>query len=69
MRKNKKETYKDMEIFYKLKGNNIIICYSQFDMGAKYKIYKRNEYNKYEHVISFDSVTNALNYAEKIFVA
>lgn len=62
---NKK--YKDMEIMYSLKENNIIICYSQFAIAGKYKIYKKNEFNKYEYVDSKDSISIALTYVNMIF--
>lgn len=60
--------YKGMEIYHSLKDGNVIICYSQFDMGAKYKVYKKNEFGKYEYQVAFDSVSFSLDYAKRIFV-
>jgi len=56
-----------MEIFYNF-DNNVIVCYSQFDMGKKYKVYKFNgEFNKWEYVYADGSCSLALEYAQKIF--
>jgi len=58
--------FKGMEIMQEIK--NVIVCYSQFDMGLKYKIYKKNvEFNHYEYVIAFGSIGEAFNYANKIY--
>jgi hypothetical protein len=39
-----------------------LLCYSQFDMGNKYKIYCKQESEHYQFSISFDSVTKASEY-------
>jgi hypothetical protein len=56
-----------MEVFYNL-DNNVIVCYNQFDMGKKYKIYKLSkEFNNWEYVDANDSCSLALEYAQKIY--
>ena len=40
---------------------NTIICYAQFAIKNKYKIYKDKSY-----VIAFDSIIEAYNYVNKI---
>ena len=60
--------FKGMKIMYSLKNNNIIICYAQWDIGGKYKIYKKDEYNNYRYVYAEDGILKAFNYANKIYV-
>lgn len=47
-------------------SERLIICYSQFDMGNKYKIYKKYG-ESFEYVISFDNITSAYKYYDMIF--
>jgi len=59
--------YKGNEIMYSRDNDNIIVVYSQFDMGSKYKIYvKRNE--QYKYTYAENSMTKAIEYANKIYV-
>ena len=53
--------FKGMEIMYELAEGSILICYSQFDLGMKYKLYKNSMY-----VNAFDSGLHALDYAKKM---
>ena len=46
---------------HEIADGTILVCYSQFDLGMKYKVYKN-----YMYVNSFDSVLSALDYAKRL---
>lgn len=60
---------KGNEVLWKSKKENVAVAYSQFDMGEKYKVYRKVKYNEsfiWEYVISFGTQGEATRYASKI---
>ena len=47
-------------------SEKFIICYAQFDMGDKYKIYQKKD-GHYNYLLSFPSITAAYNYYDMLF--
>ena len=54
---------------WKSEKENVFVFYSQFDMGLKYKVYRKVSYNgnvRLEYVNSFPTHYMAVNYARNI---
>jgi len=60
------KTYRGMEVMKE--NTKHILCYSQFDMGAKYKIYSKSSRGIWEYNIALSSPTKAFDYFNKLFV-
>lgn len=61
---------KDYEEMWRSEKENIFVFYSQFDMGMKYKVYRKVSYGgliRAEHIASFGTHGEAVKYAMKIF--
>jgi hypothetical protein len=63
----KKTTYRGTEIMFKSPKERIMICYNKNDMGRKYKLYTKNEFDSYDLKVTFDSMIQASNYASKMY--
>lgn len=60
-------TFKGMEIMHTTNNGNVIVCYSKFDMGCKYKIYVKQDGNaRHSYTYCENSIIKAVNYANKI---
>lgn len=60
---------KDYKELWRSEKENVFVFYSQFDMGAKYKIYRKVSYNGFiraEYINSFYTIAEAVGYAEKV---
>lgn len=61
---------KGNEIYWLSDKDNVAIVYSQFDLGAKYKVYRKAKYGNNHHwdyVTAFGFYGEALEYAKKIY--
>lgn len=55
---------------WKSEKENVLVFYSQFDMGLKYKVYRKVSYDgsvKLEFVNSFPTQYMAVNHARQIY--
>lgn len=67
------EKIKGNEIFWQSNNKNVSVCYSQFDLGAKYKVYRKVFYTLddgtlrkcWEFLISFSHFGEAVSYAKR----
>ena len=60
---------KDYKQMWKSENKNIYVFYNQFDLGAKYKVYRKVSYDgniKSEYLIAFNTIAEAINYAKNI---
>lgn len=57
--------FRVMEVWYEYENGNVLVCYSSFDMGEKYKIYRRHG-NSFQFLYSFDNIISATNCATKM---
>lgn len=60
---------KDYKQMWTSENENVFVFYSQFDLGAKYKVYRKVSYDgnvKPKFVIAFDTLGEATTYARKI---
>lgn len=60
---------KDYKELWKSEKENVFVFYSQFDMGAKYKVYRKVSYDgniRAEYLIAFESLGKAVEYAKKV---
>jgi len=63
----KSKKFKNMEIMNEFQGGDILVLYNQFDMGQKYKIYKKLDGMKnYIYIQSFNTISEAYEYAKFI---
>ena len=51
---------------FKSPKERIMVCYNKNDMGRKYKLYTKNEFDCYDLKVTFDSMIQASNYASKM---
>ena len=61
---------KDYVQLWNSEKGNVFVFYNQFDMGAKYKVYRKVSYDgniKSEYVIAFETLGEAITYAKKIY--
>lgn len=61
---------KDYKQVWKSEKENVFVFYSQFDMGAKYKVYRKVSYDgniRAEYLIAFETIGEAVKYASQIF--
>ena len=61
---------RDYKELWKSDKENVFVFYSQFDMGKKYKVYRKVSYDGFfraEYVDSFCTMSEAINYAKNIF--
>lgn len=59
--------YKEM---WKSEKENVFVFYSQFDMGMKYKVYRKVSYDgniRAEYLISFGTMGEAIQYAKQVY--
>ena len=67
---NKQETFRGMPIWYWNEKKNAFVCYNQWDMGAKFKVYsiRKNDdgttYKNYE--VALHSQGEAYAYADTL---
>lgn len=59
--------YNHMPIYYTNEKATSFVCYSQWDLGAKYKVYSCHENQKPRFEISFDNLISAINYSNMIY--
>ena len=60
---------KDYKQMWESENKNIYVFYNQFDLGAKYKVYRKVSYDgniKSEYLIAFNTISEAINYAKNI---
>ena len=62
----KKELFRGMEIMQKNESGTAFVCYSQFDMGDKYKIYTRRNGDAARFYMSFGTIGEAYKILKKI---
>ena len=63
------------EVWYKFHGGEVVITYSTFDMGDRFKIYRRvhveqisGDYApRWEFIAAFPSPVKAANYARQMY--
>ena len=56
-------------VLWKSDKENVAVAYSQFDLGEKYKVYRKVKYGDnsiWEYSIGFGTYGEAVNYAGKI---
>lgn len=56
-------------VLWKSDKENVAVAYSQFDLGEKYKVYRKVKYGDnsiWEYSIGFGTHGEAVNYAGKI---
>lgn len=62
---------KGKEVLWKSEKENIAVAFSQFDMGDKFKVYRKIYYSSknsiWEYVIAFGTMGEAVMYAGKIY--
>lgn len=61
---------KDYKEMWKSEKENVFVFYSQFDMGRRYKVYRRVSYRgicRLEYLNAFETIGEAVRFAEKVF--
>lgn len=60
------------EVLWKSEKENVAVAFNQFDLGNKYKVYRKvsylpENYRMWECLISFCTMGEATSYAKKIY--
>lgn len=64
----KSSEYQHRPIMHINEHKTAFVCYSQFDMGAKYKVYSiKEEYKMPNYEIAFTNFYEAMKYCDKFF--
>lgn len=61
---------KDYKEMWKSEKENVFVLYNQFDMGAKYKVYRKVSYDgniRAEYLIAFITIGEAIRYAKQVY--
>lgn len=70
MSKRKEKAVSGLPVMWESKGGNIVVLYSQFDMGEKYKLKRRIRFNgkiDWEYVESFGTLGEAVAYGKFMY--
>lgn len=57
------------EVLWISENKNVVVAYAQFDLGEKYKVFRRVKYgdnSTWEYKIAFGTQSEAIRYAKQI---